>query len=179
VTSLSDAPALDAIAFLPYLDAAGQIAAAPSGTIGAYAIFDRERCLQYVGYSRDIATSLKQHLARCPEQCYWVKIHAIERPSRQVLEGTRSAWLAEQKATPPGNGEETERWTQPIDATAHLSATEREQLARSDDLDRRKLLKNAARRLEAKVKAALEQRGVRMDMRFNPKLKERGLLDLQ
>ncbi|ERN41825.1 hypothetical protein KR51_00014880 [Rubidibacter lacunae KORDI 51-2] len=179
MTANSDVPALTDLDFLPYLDADGQLPAELSGKIGAYAIFDRDRVLQFVGYSRDVFLSLKQHLARRPQQCYWVKAHAIARPSRQILDGARTAWLTENKTSPPGNGEEFELWTQAIDAKLHLSDEEREQLQRGDELTRMKLLKNAARRVEAEVKSALDARGARLEMRFNPKLKEQGLLDLK
>lgn len=48
-----------------------------------------------------------------------------------------------------------------------------------DELTQMKLLKNVARRVEAEILAVLEQRGLRMQIRFNPKLKETGLLDLK
>jgi hypothetical protein len=42
-----------------------------------------------------------------------------------------------------------------------------------------KILKNAARRVESQILSELESRGVQMQIRFNPKLKEKGLLDLK
>ncbi|RMF23487.1 MAG: GIY-YIG nuclease family protein, partial [Cyanobacteria bacterium J083] len=43
----------------------------------------------------------------------------------------------------------------------------------------RKLLKNLARELEEKIKSKLVDRGVNFPLRFNPKIKDQGLLDLK
>jgi hypothetical protein len=42
-----------------------------------------------------------------------------------------------------------------------------------------KLLKQVSRRVEAQILEALKSRGVQTEIRFNPKLKENGLLDLK
>ncbi|MER3477484.1 MAG: endonuclease, partial [Leptolyngbya sp. ERB_1_2] len=42
-----------------------------------------------------------------------------------------------------------------------------------------KALKNIARRVESEIMAQLKARNVQTEMRFNPKLKEEGLLDLK
>ena len=48
-----------------------------------------------------------------------------------------------------------------------------------DELTQIKILKNIARRIEAEILAQLKARGVQTEIRFNPKLKEEGLLDLK
>ncbi|NJM84930.1 MAG: GIY-YIG nuclease family protein, partial [Leptolyngbyaceae cyanobacterium RM2_2_21] len=83
-------PVLAQLEALPYLDESGQIPDQFQGKVGTYAIFDQAQILQYVGYSRDVALSLKQHLMRQPTACYWVKVQTIERPSRTVLEGIKT-----------------------------------------------------------------------------------------
>jgi len=45
--------------------------------------------------------------------------------------------------------------------------------------DKKKALKNLARRFEAVIKAELEGRGIKEAFRFDPKLKDTGLLDLK
>jgi len=49
----------------------------------------------------------------------------------------------------------------------------------SDELGKMKTLKRVARRIEAEVLATLVERGVQMQLRFDPKLKEAGLLNLK
>ncbi len=170
---------LDSLDFLPYLEA-GQIPEAPFlGKVGAYAIFDDDRQLHYIGFSRDIYVSLKQHLTRRPQYCYWVKQQLVDRPSRTALEEIRQAWLTEQSATPVGNGDDEALWAQAIDAKAYITAEEQAAYEATDEAGRIKVLKQLARRVEEEVKANLAARGVTMALRFDPKLKEQGLLTLK
>lgn len=178
--SSTDFPTLNSLAFLPYLDSHGQLPAELQGQVGVYAIFNQEQVLQYIGYSRDVGLSLKQHLVRQPQACYWLKVQTIERPSRTWLEATRAAWITENGMLPAGNGSEEAQWSQPIDAKARMTEQEREHYAAAiDELAQIKVLKQVARRVEADVLNTLKARGVEAEIRFNPKLKEAGLLDLK
>lgn len=60
-----------------------------------------------------------------------------------------------------------------------MTETEKAQYQQNDELGQIKILKQVARRVEETVKEQLKQRGVNMDIRFNPKIKEQGLLDLK
>ncbi|MCW6035264.1 GIY-YIG nuclease family protein [Spirulina subsalsa FACHB-351] len=175
----SEYPTLASLEFIPYLTEEGKIAESWHKKIGVYAIFDQQKTLQLVNYSRDIEVSLKQHLVRKPFNCYWLKIQTIDRPIRTILEEIKQAWLMENGAIPLGNDEEEGAWNNPIDAKFTLTEEEQEAYQKQDDLGKIKLLKKVARRLEAEILKQLEQRGVTLDMRFNPKLKEQGLLDLK
>ncbi len=174
-----DLPSLVSLEFLAYINDAGELPHEFQGSIGIYAIFDRQQVLQFVGYSRDIYLSLKQHLVRQPEHCYWLKATTIERPNRTFLEDVRSAWIAENGSIPIGNGEGSSVWLEPI-ATNHAMTPA--ESASFDDLDgvaQIKLLKQVARRVEETILTKLKERGVQTEIRFNPKLKEQGLLDLK
>ena len=180
MTSATDIPTLTSLDFLAYLDDEGTVSVECQGKVGIYAIFDCDRALQFVGYSRDIYLSLKQHLVRQPQQCYWYKVKTIERPRRTVLEEIRDAWIAENGSIPTGNGPDEAKWTQPIDAKAAMTAEEQAQYEQAaDPVAQTKQLKQVARRVEAILAETLEARGVKEKMRFNPKLKENGLLDLK
>ncbi len=163
----------------PYLTDAGGIADELAGKVGLYAIYDADQVLQYVGYSRDVAAGLKLHLVRQPSKCHWVKVQTVQRPSRTVLEDMRSAWIEENGTVPPGNADERAAWEKPVDAKVQMTEAERRAIAAATDLDQIKLLKNLARRVQAEILETLEDRGVQLDLRFNPKLKEQGLLDLK
>ncbi|MGL5035157.1 MAG: GIY-YIG nuclease family protein [Microcystaceae cyanobacterium] len=170
-------PTLQELEFFPYLTNEGLISEDWQGKIGVYGIFDQTKTLQFVGYSRDIYASLKQHLVRQFEQCYWLKVYLIPRPSRTLLADIRSAWLEERgMAIAP---EQEAIWTEPIDAKLTMTETEKNDYAQTDDLGQIKLLKGIARRVEAEILDNLKERGVTMAIRFNPKLKEQGLLDLK
>ena len=166
---------LEHLEYIPYLDTTGNICADLQGRIGVYGIFDREQVLEFVGYSRDIYLSLKQHLARQPQACYWLKIQLIDRPNRTILESIKQAWLRESQAV---TGDE-KLWTEPIDAKLVMTDTEKEFYQSADELGQIKLLKQVSRRVENDILSTLEKRGVQMEIRFNPKLKEQGLLDLK
>lgn len=96
-------PNLVDLNFLPFLTEAGEIDPNYEKRIGVYAIFDQHQNLQYVGYSRNLAISLLQHLVRQPEHCHGLKVHIIDRPDRQLLVQIQNHWLVGQN--PPGNGE--------------------------------------------------------------------------
>jgi hypothetical protein len=172
-------PSLNALEYFPYLDENGNVTEQFTGQVGVYAIFDQHQTLQFIGFSRDVSLSLKQHLVRQPENCYWVKVQTIDRPSRTLLEEIRDAWMGENGETPVGNGAEEALWNQAIDAKAKMTEAEKMSYAAADEMGRIKALKQVARRVEAEVLAKLEHRGVKMAIRFDPKLKEEGLLNLK
>lgn len=172
-------PSLEALPFLPYINGEGLLPPETEGAIGIYAIFDADRALQYVGYSRNTAASLAQHLVRRGDRCHWLKFYAIARPSRSILETIRDQWIAEQGTQPPGNGPDADTWEKPINAAIAFNDAERAAIAKAEtEAARAKAIKQATRRIEAMILDPLTQRGVAIPLRFNPKLKERGLLDL-
>lgn len=174
-----DLPTLADLNEITFINSEGQMTDQFDGKVGIYAIFDQAKVLQYVGYSRDVSLSLKQHLIRKPQECYWLKVQTIDRPNRTILEEIRDAWITENGTTPIGNGADAEQWNQPIDAKTRMTSEEQATYAASDDLGRTKTLKQVARRVEAEVMAALERRGFKMAIRFDPKSKEEGLLNLK
>lgn len=177
----TQAPTLADLEFVAYLDANGRLPQQFDGKIGAYAIFSEDHGLQYVGYSRNILLSLKQHLVRRPQHCYWLKAQVIDRPSRTVLEAMCNGWIAENGSSPLGNTSERSLWEQAIDVKAAMTPEERNQY-QDEHLEERaqlKVLKQAARRIEAEILDILTARGAQESLRFNPKLKGQGLLDLK
>jgi hypothetical protein len=177
---VTDFPRLADLEAIPYLDDHGHLPEQFQAKVGIYGIFDGDRVLHYVGYSRDVSLSLKQHLVRQPHACHWVKVATIERPSRTVLDTIRDAWIAENGPVPVGNAADAARWNHPIDAKVQMTAAEQADYANAlTELGQSKVLKQVARRVEAEILAVLQARGVQADIRFNPKLKDEGLLDLK
>lgn len=181
MTTETNIPPLASLEYIAYIDEEGQLPEQLQGKIGVYAIFDQKQVLQYVGYSRDVYLSLKQHLVRQPQKCYWVKVQTIERPSRTVLENIEKGWIEENGSVPVGNGDDKEKWTQPINAKAVMTAEEQANYENpaNDEMAKIKIIKNVARRVEVEILKVLEGRGLQTQIRFNPKLKEEGLLDLK
>jgi hypothetical protein len=177
----SECPSLIELSGLPYIDAEGQLPSQFEGKIGVYAIYDADKVLAYIGYSRDVSLSLKQHIVRQPQQCFWVKVTTVERPNRTLLETIKAAWIEENGAVPIGNGEAATLWEQPIDVKSQMLPEESVQYAdpQLDDLQHQRILKQAGRRIEQTILDLLAERGLREALRFNPKLKDSGLLDLK
>lgn len=171
-------PTLTSLEMQPYL-IDGELPPGLESKVGIYAIFDQAETLQYVGYSRDVSVGLTQHLVRCPQQCHWFKLHTVTRPSRTLLDEIRTAWIAEYGTLPPGNGDQQLAWEKPIDAKAFMTDAERNAIANAEPSQTNKLLKQLARRVEADVKAKVADRGAQIPIKFNPKLKEQGLLSLK
>ena len=176
-----DIQPLTSLEYIPYIDSEGKLPEFVQGKIGVYAIFDREKVLQFVGYSRDTYLSLKQHLVRKTEYCYWLKIQTIEKPSRTILESIRASWISENGSEPLGNGAGAAQWNDPIDTKTVMTAQEIANYEGifADEIAKDKLLKNVARRVENEIFSLLKARGVTEEIRFNPKLKTSGLLDLK
>jgi hypothetical protein len=170
---------LSELDYIPYLDETGHLPETLQGKIGVYAIFAQDKALQFVNYSRDVYLSLKQHLVRQPQSCYWLKVQTIDRPNRTQLENIRQAWLEENSMISAGNASDEAAWTQPIDAKLTMTDEEKDSYEKSDDITKIKLLKQVARRVESQILETLKTRGVQTEIRFNPKLKENGLLDLK
>jgi hypothetical protein len=175
----ADLPNLESLEFLPYINDVGELPEQLQSQIGVYAIFDRSQILQFVGYSRDIYLSLKQHLVRQPDCCYWVKATTIDRPNRTFLESVQSSWIAENGSVPAGNDRDKALWLDPISTRHAMTAAESDSFDDLDGVAQIKLLKQVSRRIEETILAKLQQRGVQSEIRFNPKLKEQGLLDLK
>ena len=60
-----------------------------------------------------------------------------------------------------------------------MTEEENAQYRQSEPAKQIKILKQVARRVEAQILERLSERGAKIDFRFNPKLKEKGLLDLK
>jgi hypothetical protein len=174
-----DFATLTSLEYMPFLTSEGLMTDQFDGKVGVFAIFDEIQELHFIGYSRDISLSLKQCLVRRSHQCHWLKVQTSDRPSRTLLEGIRAAWIEENGSIPPGNDSEEALWNQPIDAKEKMTDEEKATFAASDDLGKIKTLKQVARRVEEEVLATLAARGVKMQIRFDPKLKEEGLLNLK
>ncbi|AFZ14790.1 hypothetical protein Cri9333_3983 [Crinalium epipsammum PCC 9333] len=179
MTNSTEIPSIASLEYIPYIDETGNLPESLQGKIGVYAIFDNDKVLQLVAYSRDVYLSLKQHLVRQPKKCYWLKYQTIERPNRTILESIQNSWIEENGYIPVGNKTAQAEWNDPIDTKSAMTEEEQENFAKQDEVGQIKLLKKVARRVEETILSEIKTRGVQTEIRFNPKLKESGLLDLK
>lgn len=173
-------PHLQNLTPIAYINASGQLPEEFQGKVGVYAIFDGQNELQYIGYSRDVFLSLKQHLIRQPEKCVAVKVQTIDRPSRTALDEICQAWIEAANQPDLATIHKESVWTRSIDVKTQLTDEEQAKVTNAiDDLEKSMILKKACRRVEAIILDGLKARGLETEIRFNPKLKESGLLDLK
>ncbi len=180
-TSLVPLQSLGNIANIPYIDDLGLLPDQFHQKIGAYAIYSNDHTLKHMGYSRNILLSLKQHLIRQPHACHWIKAITIEKPSKASLENILTQWQAETKAVIYTTENQLKHWTQSIDIKARMTPEEQDlfKSLQGNEMGTIKHLKTVARRIESEISSQLEQKGFKDELRFNPKLKESGLLDLK
>ena len=96
---------------------------------GVYAVLDRDRQLQYVGYSRNVSLSLSGHVTQLGEDtCAFLRLKTFKFPKREEMEQLRDTWIAENGKIPLGNGDESDRWAGTVGEAAKLvmSAADRE-----------------------------------------------------
>lgn len=175
---------LSRLEFLPYLDEEGLITncSRADAKASVYAIFDNDKVLQYIGISRQVYMSMRLHFARTPSKCYYVKIQNINKPSRSLLELIRDKWIEENGSSPEGNddGPHQNIWENPLDCKPLMTEEEIQKFEEAGPgPPKAKVLKNVARRLEANLENCYRERNCKERLRFDPKLKEKGLLDLK
>ncbi|MCY7274142.1 MAG: GIY-YIG nuclease family protein [Phormidesmis sp. CAN_BIN44] len=91
---------------------------------GVYAMLNRDRHLQYVGYSRNVPLSLSGHVTQVGgDACAFLRLKTFKFPKREEMEQLRDAWIAENNEVPLGNGEESDRWAGTVAEAAKLAMT--------------------------------------------------------
>lgn len=71
---------------------------------GVYAVLDGDRQPQFIGYSRNVALSLRGHLhAQGETTCALVRVQPFQFPKRDAMEALKAEWLAALPSLPPGN----------------------------------------------------------------------------
>jgi hypothetical protein len=97
---------------------------------GVYAVLDGMHQTQYVGYSRNVSTSLKGHLAEHGSDiCTFVRVQVFKFPKREEMESLRDAWIAGLAAVPPGNTGEGGVWATTVGEIAKAAMSESELVA--------------------------------------------------
>ena len=94
---------------------------------GVYAVLNSTNQTQYVGYSRNVLTSLKGHLAEHGgEVCALVRVQPFKFPKREEMENLRDSWIAELDTVPPGNTGMGGVWATTVGEIASSAMSEQE-----------------------------------------------------
>ena len=114
--------------FLPLVE--WQLIAENARVAGVYAVVDIAERTQYVGYSRNVATSLKGHLAEHgSDVCAAVRVQVFKFPKREDMESLRDAWIAQLEVVPPGNTGAGGVWATTVGEIAKAAMSEPERVA--------------------------------------------------
>ena len=151
------APSLDATTELMPLEDWCNLAG-NAKVVGVYAVLGRDRRTHYIGYSRNVALSLRGHAAQLGNDlCAFVQVQSFKVPKRDMLEQHRDAWIAQLDYIPSGNGSACDLWAGTVGeaAIAAMSPMERQAyeekklklrkaMAEADDAQRSGIQKQAA-----------------------------------
>ncbi len=97
---------------------------------GVYAVLDSANQTQYIGYSRNVLTSLKGHLAEHGSQvCAFVRVQVFKFPKREEMESLRDTWIDELTTVPPGNTGAGGIWATTVGEIAKAAMSKAEQAA--------------------------------------------------
>jgi hypothetical protein len=119
---------LDGDRLLPLAD--WQVLAENARVAGVYAVVDTADRTQYVGYSRNVLTSLKGHVAEHgSDVCAAVRVQVFKFPKREEMESLRDAWIAQLETVPPGNTGAGGVWATTVGEIAKAAMSEPERVA--------------------------------------------------
>jgi hypothetical protein len=127
---------------------------------GVYAVLDRDRQTQFIGYSRNVSLSVRGHVTQFDsDTCAFVRVQPFQFPKRDQMESLRDRWIAELGYTPPGNSQSGE-WANTIAAAAIAAMSPAERQA----YDEKKLkLRKAMADAELNRELASKSEGDRRD----------------
>lgn len=81
---------------------------------GIYAVYDTNGELQFIGLSRNVASSVVAHRKKVPELCSSVKVGVVDKPDKESLTKAWKSWMEEHIAAtgkvPPGNETGNTTW---------------------------------------------------------------------
>jgi hypothetical protein len=104
-----------------------QVLAENARVAGVYAVLDNADRTQYVGYSRNVLTSLKGHLAEHGSDiCAGVRVQVFKFPKREEMEIVRDNWIAKLDEVPPGNTGEGGIWATTVGEIAKAGMSDAE-----------------------------------------------------
>jgi hypothetical protein len=128
VTTAQAQLAVDSDVILPLSE--WQALAENARVAGVYAVLDSANWTQYVGYSRNVLTSLKGHLAEHGSNvCAGVRVKVFKFPKREEMESVRDNWIAELDEVPPGNTGEGGVWATTVGEIAKAAMSDAEKAA--------------------------------------------------
>jgi len=112
-TFIETHPDLADIDLVPFISDKGRVMPhmLPRTAATVFAVFGEDKEVQYIGFSKDIRNTLRQLLARRPDQCHYVKTWDVQNLDQKRMMAARQAWIKEVGA-PVGNGKaQADSWS--------------------------------------------------------------------
>jgi len=130
-----------------------------------FAVFDKNKKLQYIGFSKGLQDSLRTVFTRRPDKAYYYKSANLTKLDQKEMIGIRDAWFEEVGGPPVGNKLALERaaWQQPLVAGAN-----------SNGVPKAKAAEDAASKLLEEIRS----RGCTEEFMPNPEGIPQGHVDL-
>eukprot|EP00475_Leptophrys_vorax_P022640 TRINITY_DN30857_c0_g1_i1.p1 TRINITY_DN30857_c0_g1~~TRINITY_DN30857_c0_g1_i1.p1 ORF type:complete len:420 (-),score=26.91 TRINITY_DN30857_c0_g1_i1:217-1476(-) len=159
-------PALNDLPLVSYISQQGRIVPAvePGTAASVFAVLDKNKKVQYIGFSKDVRNSLRTLMGRRPELCFYYKLYNLATLDQQLMLDIRSQWFSEMGIPPAGNTDAAQRslWERPADAG---SISERGKAA-------------AAQSMAKTLLQTMADRGLKELMEYDPQLIEEGKCDV-
>ncbi|CAM9722925.1 unnamed protein product [Scytosiphon promiscuus] len=165
--------------FIPFVDEEGKVTSMDTTGVKAsvYAVYDESKTMRFIGVSRGIQ-QMPPLILSLPSPA---QVQHIARPSRSLLEVIKDSWVEENGSTPAGNVDAASQavWESSMNVIPLMTEEDKALVATFREKGKDEMgIKKIARRFEAEIFEALEKRGVTEPLRFDPKLKGKGLLDV-
>ncbi|CAM6033236.1 unnamed protein product [Sphagnum compactum] len=165
-TEIGTLPSLNDLPLINYISQTGRIQPPVEAKTAAsiFAVYDKNKKIQYIGFSKDVRNSLRTLMGRRPELCHYYKLYNLPTLDQEKMLAVRKQWMSELGLSPPGNSDPVQRnqWEQPGDAG---SISERG--------------KSAAATSKAKsFLQIMKDRGLTEEMVYNPELLQTGKCDV-
>ncbi|MEM8810526.1 MAG: GIY-YIG nuclease family protein [Cyanobacteria bacterium P01_G01_bin.38] len=126
---------------------------------GVYAVLNGDRETQFIGYSRNVALSLRGHLTqKGADICTLVTVQLFKFPKRDAMEQLRDEWITALPGPPPGNLDGTWAGTIREVATQAMSPAERAAYEEKKLKLRRAMADGSLQHNEAKTQETAAQR---------------------
>ncbi|KAL2610401.1 hypothetical protein R1flu_028974 [Riccia fluitans] len=159
-------PSLNDLPLIQYINQQGRIQPPVEKTTKAtvFAIFDENKKIQFIGFSKDARNSLRTLMGRRPTLCYYYKLYNLDSLDQQKMLACRQQWVSELGLPPVGNGDPVQKnlWEQAADAGS-ISERGREAAATS---------------MAKSFLQTMAERGLKEEMIYDPVLLAAGKCDV-
>lgn len=154
---------LESLEMEPVLDNSGSIPEMVPESPAVFAIFDKDKDIQYIGFSSTLRKSIEKLFYRRPEKAYYFKYVLLDSVDQDAMVGIRNVWFDSLEAPPVGNVNPVEKdaWQVPTQVVSNSEGG----------------LLVAAQEQAAMMMAQIRNRGCTVDIAPEPALLQRGLIE--